>query len=222
MVDADVIVVGAGPVGMVAALLAAHQGLDVLVLERDSSRHAQSRAIGITPPSLEIVQHLGLCSSFIANGIAVRSVRIHYGSRLLWTINFDQIDGTYPFVLAIPQHITEDILEKALLHAPSIRVLRGHAVQDVSANGNRVTAYGSYARQGRFHFTCRCLLGCDGGRSTTREALGIPFRGGADPHTFLMGDFEDSGTWGEDACFFLPLEGLLKHFPSLMGSAAMS
>lgn len=222
MVDADVIVVGAGPVGMLAALLAAHQGLDVLVLERDASRHAQSRAIGITPPSLEILQHLGLCSFFIASGIPVRSVRIHYGSKLLWTINFDQIDGTYPFVLAIPQHITEDILENALLNAPSIRVLRGHAVQDVSVTGNRVAVYGNCGQQGRFHFTCRCLLGCDGGRSITREALGIPFRGGADPHTFLMGDFEDSGTWGEDACFFLPLEGLLKHFRSPMGSAAMS
>lgn len=55
MTDADIIVVGAGPVGMLAALLSAQQGCSVLLLEQAAKRHIQSRAIGITPPSLEIL-----------------------------------------------------------------------------------------------------------------------------------------------------------------------
>ena len=65
MTDADIIVVGAGPVGMLAALLSARQGLGVLLLEQSAARHTQSRANGITPPSLEILNRLGLAELFI-------------------------------------------------------------------------------------------------------------------------------------------------------------
>lgn len=221
MVDADIIVVGAGPVGMVATLLAANHGLEVMLLERSAERHRQSRAIGITPPSLEILQRIGLCAPFIASGIAVRSVRIHNRFRMLCTMNFDQLPGEFPYVLAIPQHMTEALLEESVARTASIHLLRGHAVQDLSTQGDRVSVYGTCGQESHFHFTCRFLLGCDGGRSTTRSILEIPFKGAADPHTFLMGDFEDSGIWGEDACFFLHREGLLNHFLSPNFSGAM-
>ena len=60
MEDADILVIGAGPVGMLAALLSAQQGLSVLLFERSDARQLQSRAIGITPPSLEIFRRIGL------------------------------------------------------------------------------------------------------------------------------------------------------------------
>jgi 2-polyprenyl-6-methoxyphenol hydroxylase-like FAD-dependent oxidoreductase len=73
MVDADIIVVGAGPVGMLAALLSAQEGLHVLLLEQSVQRSFQSRAIGVTPPSLEILSRLGLAGDFIGQGVAVRA-----------------------------------------------------------------------------------------------------------------------------------------------------
>lgn len=221
MLDIDVIVVGAGPVGMVAALLAANEGLEVLLLEKSDNRHVQSRAIGITPPSLEILQHIGLTDLLLDKGISVRFVRIHDETRLLCSLDFSQLPDKFPFVLAIPQHRTETLLEEAIARVPSIHLLRGHTVEDVFIQGEQVEVYGGHSQGGRFHFICRCLLGCDGGRSITREALEIPFDGASDSQTFLMGDFEDNGTSGDDACFFLRHAGRWNHFPYPEGSAVM-
>src|SRR5512141_1619488 len=88
MADADILVVGAGPVGMLAALLSAQRGMSVLLLERSTVRQVQSRAIGITPPSLEIFRRIGLAEAFIERGVAVRVAEIYGRRRRLGTIDF--------------------------------------------------------------------------------------------------------------------------------------
>ena len=115
MADADIIVVGAGPVGMLAALLSAQQGLSVLLLEQSAQRPVQSRAIGITPPSLEILSRLGLAEAFIEQGVAVRVSEAFGRSMRLGRIDFSGLRGDFPFVLSIPQDRTEALLEEALL-----------------------------------------------------------------------------------------------------------
>src|SRR5512140_2307078 len=101
MADADILVVGAGPVGMLAALLSARQGLSVLLLERSAARQAQSRAIGITPPSLEILRRVGLPEAFIEHGVPVRVSGI-YGRRMrLGTLDFTGLESDFRFVLSI-------------------------------------------------------------------------------------------------------------------------
>src|SRR3989304_3588001 len=132
MADADILVIGAGPVGMLAALLSAQQGLSVLLLERSTVRQAQSRAIGLPPPSLEIFRRIGLPEAFVERGIAVRVSEI-YGRRMrLGRIDFAGLKSDFRFVLSIPQHRTEFLLEEAILAHPSIRFLRGHHVTDWS------------------------------------------------------------------------------------------
>ncbi len=103
MTDADIIVVGAGPVGMLAALLSAQQGLGVLLLEQSATRHTQSRANGITPPSLEILSRLGLAERFIEHGVAVRISEAYGRSMRLGRLEFAGLQGDFPFVLSIPQ-----------------------------------------------------------------------------------------------------------------------
>jgi 2-polyprenyl-6-methoxyphenol hydroxylase-like FAD-dependent oxidoreductase len=213
MADTDILVVGAGPVGMLAALLSAQRGLSVLLLEQSAARQVQSRAIGVTPPSLEIFRRIGLPEAFIERGVAVRDSGV-YGRRMrLGTIDFAGLKSDFRFVLSIPQHRTESLLEEAILAHPSIRFLRGHQVTDCSEEEGHVAVGGNLVEAGRFHFTGTYLLACDGGKSTVREALGIPFDGAANQYAFLMGDFDDTTGWGKQARIFLTARGSVESFP---------
>ena len=213
MTDADILVIGAGPVGMLAALLSAQQGSSVLLLEQSAARQVQSRAIGITPPSLEIFRRIGLPEAFIERGVAVRVSGI-YGRRMrLGTIDFARLKSDFRFVLSIPQHRTELLLEEAILAHPSIRFLRGHRVTDCSEEEGHVAVSGNLVEAGRFHFTGTYVLACDGGKSTVREALGIPFDGVPNQYAFLMGDFEDTTGWGKQARIIFTARGAVESFP---------
>jgi 2-polyprenyl-6-methoxyphenol hydroxylase-like FAD-dependent oxidoreductase len=213
MADSDILVIGAGPVGMLAALLSAHQGSSVLLLEQSAARQAESRAIGITPPSLEIFRRIGLSDAIIERGVAVRVSEIYGRRTRLGRIDFARLKSDYPFVLSVPQHRTELLLEEAILAHPSIRFLRGHRVTDCSEGEDQVSVSGNLVGTGRFRFTGTYVLACDGGKSTVREALGIPFDGVPNQYAFLMGDFDDTTGWGRTARVFLTARGSVESFP---------
>lgn len=213
MADAEVIVIGAGPVGMLAALLSAQQGSSVLLLEQSAQRALQSRAIGITPPSLEILSRAGLTRVFIEQGVAVRGSEIYGQGMRLGGVDFSGLKGDYPFVLSIPQDRTEALLEEAVLAHSSVRFLRGHRVSKCCENENQVSVSGSRADGGTFHYTGQYALACDGGKSVVRESLGIPFRGAPERYTYLMGDYQDTTGWGDRAFFFLTPRGSVESFP---------
>jgi len=210
--DADIIVIGAGPVGMLAALLSAQQGLSVLLLEQSVKRHIQSRANGITPSSLEILSQLGLAEVFIEHGVAVRVSEAYGWSMRLGRIDFAGLQSDFPFVLSIPQDRTETLLEEAVLAATPIRFLRSHQVTNCSEE-DHVIVSGNCDDTGLFHYSGQYVLACDGGKSTVRESLGIPFEGAPDRYTYLMGDYEDTTGWGNKAHFFFTARGSVESFP---------
>jgi len=213
MADADILVVGAGPVGMLAALLSAQQGSSVLLLERSAVRQTRSRAIGITPPSLEIFRRVGLPGAFIERGVPVRVSEVYGRRRRLGTLDFTGLESDFRFVLSIPQNRTESLLEEAILAHPSIRFLRGHHVTDCFGEEGKIAVAGDLVDSGRFRFTGKCVLACDGGKSAIREALGIPFDGMPNQYSFLMGDFEDTTGWGTQARFIFSEHGSVESFP---------
>jgi 2-polyprenyl-6-methoxyphenol hydroxylase-like FAD-dependent oxidoreductase len=213
LADADIIVIGAGPVGMLAALLAAQEGRGVLLLEQSAQRHIQSRALGITPPSLEILSRLGLDGVFIEHGVAVRVSEAYGLGMRLGRIDFSGLQSDFPFVLSIPQDRTEKLLEEALLADASVGFLRGHQVTNCSEEADHVVVSGTCADSGLFRYTGQYVVACDGGKSAVRESLGIPFEGGPDRYTYLMGDYEDTSGWGEKARFFFTPRGSVESFP---------
>jgi 2-polyprenyl-6-methoxyphenol hydroxylase-like FAD-dependent oxidoreductase len=198
---------------MLAALLAARQGLRVLLLEQSAERHIQSRAIGITPPSLEILNRLRLAGVFIEQGVAVRVSEAYGRTMRLGRIDFTGLQSDFPFVLSIPQDRSEKLLEEAVLADAAVRLLRGHQVTDCIEEEDHVVVSGKSAGAGTFHYTGRYVLACDGGKSSVRENLGIPFEGAPYPYTFLMGDYADTTGWGEKALFFFTSRGSVESFP---------
>jgi 2-polyprenyl-6-methoxyphenol hydroxylase-like FAD-dependent oxidoreductase len=225
----DVVVVGAGPVGLLAGLLAHEAGLRVRVLDRESGPCTHSRAIGIHPPGLDILAGLPgpegaegtLADTFVGEGIRVRRGHALAGpGRHLGSLDFRLLDPPWSFVLTLPQHRTEGLLQASLEATAPGALLRSMTVTGV----NRVGVHGgidggkdggeggvesgvegglevmALDAGGREHrFPTAFVLACDGRRSLLREELGIAFEGRAYPHRYLMGDFETGGTDREAA-----------------------
>ncbi|MEU9663847.1 FAD-dependent oxidoreductase [Streptomyces chartreusis] len=176
----DVVIVGAGPVGLWAALELSRLNIHVLVLERHLTRQSQSRAGSLHPRTLELFAARGLAEHFLREGVRVDSG--HFAG-LRSRLDFTQLDSRYPFTLQLPQSTTEAILEQEVA-ALGGAVQRGHEAISVEQGPDGVTVTCSC---GVLH-TARYLIGCDGARSTVRQAAGIEWIGHPDTTTTLLGD----------------------------------
>jgi len=207
--DLDVLIVGGGPVGLLLGGRLAQLRVPCRVLERTSAPLPHSRSIGIHPPVLERFADLGVVDAFLAEGVKVRRGHAFAGTRHLGALHFDACPPPYPFVLTLPQCRTERILEAHLRRVCPEALVRGVEVVGVEPEEDGVivqtAAHGTF--RGRF------VVGCDGKRSLVREAAGIPFRGGAYPDTYLMGDFADSTGLGDDAALYFTKGGIVEAFP---------
>ncbi|MEU2298747.1 rifampin monooxygenase [Streptomyces antibioticus] len=165
----DVIVVGAGPTGlMLAAELRLH-GVRVLVLERDPEPTPVVRALGLHVRSIEVMDQRGLLERFLAHGTQHRVGGFFAGLGTRWP---DRLDTAHSYVLGIPQTVTDRLLaEHAMDLGAEIR--RGHELVGLSQDDDGVTAELADGTRLR----ARHLVGCDGGRSTVRKLLGVGFPG---------------------------------------------
>ncbi|WP_309081361.1 FAD-dependent oxidoreductase [Zhihengliuella sp.] len=214
--DADVVVVGAGPVGLYTATLLAAAGADVVVLERRRERTAHSRAIGIHPPALAALTRAGAAEELVRAGVRIAAGEARCAGRRVARLSFGGVPGAHPFVLAVPQFRTEAVLERRAAEAGAdlrrgveARGLR----QGITAGADRVelrTTAGPVA--------ARFVIGADGARSTVRSAAGIGTRGRTYPDTYAMGDFAedpapDPTGPGRLAVLYLERDGIVESFP---------
>ncbi len=212
MERADIAVVGGGPVGLFLACRLAQLGLEVVVLEKEAGIRRHSRSIGIHPPALECLEHLGVADDFLQQGVCVRR-GFAFGSRgMLGKLEFSTCPPPYTFIVTLPQDQTEAILEAHLRQLCPTALRRETEFEGFKECGEGVTV--NYRQQGQpRRLEARFLVGCDGKNSRVREAAGIAFQGGSYPDTYLMGDFADTTNLGTDAAIYLANEGLVESFP---------
>jgi 2-polyprenyl-6-methoxyphenol hydroxylase-like FAD-dependent oxidoreductase len=209
----DVVVVGAGPVGLLAALASAKNGNTVVLLEKNASRPMQSRAIGITPPSLGTFKRLGIIDKFIINGVRVTRAGGYSENRKLCSVDLSGIESPYPFVLAIPQDRTESLLEEAVQAQPNVRFIKNAQAKTFEVSGEWCTVTGTIGDGSPFSARGRVMFACDGMKSAMRCRAGIRFCGKAYPHTFLMADYADTTGWGDEARLYFTARGSIESFP---------
>ena len=211
-VTLDVAVIGAGPVGLFLGLALAQEGIEVAVFERRPERRGGSRSIGVHPPSLELLDELGLAERFLARGVKVERGHAFDEAGACGVIEFARCPGRHRYVLAIPQEETEDILRTALEErAPG--ALRTAAFVGADERGGDVALRVRTPEGERVEHRARVLNGCDGKHSAVRTALGIAYDGAAYPGCYTMGDFPDGTSFGSDAAVYLGRAGLVESFP---------
>jgi 2-polyprenyl-6-methoxyphenol hydroxylase-like FAD-dependent oxidoreductase len=115
-IDTDILIVGAGPVGLFLANECARRGLRWRLIEASSSQSKYSKALAIFPRTLEIFDMAGVVAPFLAAANRVTSVAVMAHSRTLARMRFAPEDSPYSFVAMVPQNDTERLLVQELLH----------------------------------------------------------------------------------------------------------
>jgi 3-(3-hydroxy-phenyl)propionate hydroxylase len=178
-------VVGAGPVGTVAALACARFGHRVTLLEAQDRVDDAPRASTTQPPTLEILAELGLIDEYLHQGLVARTFQFWDRStlRLIAEFDFERLRGetAYPYVVQTEQHKLANLGIARLRAMPNAEVLMGCAVTGLSQNDDQVTVTANEKP-----FVADFVIGCDGGRSLVRKQLGIEFEGFTWPERFLV------------------------------------
>jgi 2-polyprenyl-6-methoxyphenol hydroxylase-like FAD-dependent oxidoreductase len=219
----DVAIVGAGPVGLLLGILLRRRGLDVVILEQRRQRSAHSRAIGIHPPALAVLAEAGVAEELIASGVRIRDGVARHSGRDIAVLDFGCVPGPHPYVLAVPQVMTERILEQQL-RAFGGGVHYGRTAQRIDDGGGRVTLEvgccsgttgnaGGSTDRGPEKVYARLAVAADGARSTIRDLLQVPVASRRYPDTYVMGDFADTTSDGATAVLYLEPDGIVESFP---------
>jgi 2-polyprenyl-6-methoxyphenol hydroxylase-like FAD-dependent oxidoreductase len=195
MTDALVLIVGAGPTGLVLALWLTKLGVRVRIIDRTAEPGTTSRALAVQVRTVEFYRQLGIADWVVAEGVKIAGLNFWVKGAKAARAPFRRIgEGLtpYPFVLVYPQDAHEQLLVEQL-HALGVKVERCTELIRFDQHDGGVRA--ELRLPDRAELLCEAdyLAGCDGASSTVREHLGISFPGGTYAGLFYVADVEAVG-----------------------------
>jgi len=210
----QVLIVGAGPVGMTMASELARYGVALRIVDKASQRTDKSKALVLWSRTLELLDRgLGGSDPFIQAGFKALAVNFVAGDgKLMGHVTMDSVKSPYPYGLMIPQSETERLLEERLIGL-GVSVERQIEVLGYKSTADGIEAVLRRADGQEETLSSDWLLGCDGAHSVVRRILGVPFAGEtlnsdwmlADVHMsgYPFPDTEASVYWHKDGAFVI-------------------
>ncbi|WP_158928869.1 FAD-dependent monooxygenase [Acidisphaera sp. S103] len=214
----QVLIAGAGPVGLTMAAELARYGVSVRIVEKAAQRTDKSKALVLWSRTLELLDRSGCGSAFIAAGHKVDAANIVAGNKTIGHVTFADVASPYPYALMLPQSETERLLETHLA-ALGVKVERQVELMTFADKGDAVTATLRHADGHEETLQTAWLIGCDGAHSTVRHTLGLSFLGDTLQTDWILADIHMSGLPIPDSeiAVYWHEDGVLAEFPIAPG-----
>ena len=213
----DVLVSGAGPVGMISALLLAESGVRTAVIDRGGRPATHSYACGLHPRSLELLDQLGLLPEVTQASRRINKVAFYSGQGREAEVDLSALPVKFPYILVLPQNVLETLLATRLSKA-HCEVLWHHRLSDLHREGSEVIAeIDQLAGTGTGYIVPRWelvvrrtvqmnaayVIGADGSRSAVRNLIGIEREQVAEPEYYVVYEIESDARLADELCVVL-------------------
>jgi 2-polyprenyl-6-methoxyphenol hydroxylase-like FAD-dependent oxidoreductase len=215
----EVLIVGAGPTGLMLANQLGRRGVRATIIDRHSGPAMQSRAMAVQARTLEIYAKLGVAEEAVALGAPARGIQLWVNGRRRARIPVQEIGeglSPFPYVLMLGQDDNEHLLG-ALLRRWNIEIQWNTELVALEQHPDRVSATIKGPDGVERVIVASYVAGCDGGRSAVRQMNGIGFPGAPYEHTFFVADTEATGPmvpgglnsylWKDGFTLFFPMRG---------------
>lgn len=213
----SVLIVGAGPTGLILAFWLKKKGIDLRIIDKSSAPGETSRALAVQARTLELYRQLGIDQEIIAQGITTRQIILRRLGRIVAKAQLGAMgEGMSPFPYLL--FCSQDLHEAALcaeLKKLGVTVERQVELQDFSQNKQNVVATVKTSA-GFETIEADYMVGCDGAHSKVRHGLGLDFPGGTYSQVFYVADVQASGEAADaglqislskkDFCIIMPIK----------------
>lgn len=194
------VVVGAGPVGLVAASELARRGVTVRIVDKLAEPTTESRAIAIHARSLDMLDRMGVVDELIATGVKSTGMNMVANGKKLFTVDLTGVDSAEPYSLITAQTETERVLTDHL-NALGVEIERGTEVVDLSQDGGAVHLTVQAADGSTERIDASWVIGTDGARSSVRHLVGSRLLGTFKGERFILGDVECEHPLGNSSMY---------------------
>jgi 2-polyprenyl-6-methoxyphenol hydroxylase-like FAD-dependent oxidoreductase len=191
MANNEVLIVGAGPTGMTAAIELKRLGMDVRIIDKSDHMARYSQALVVQARTLEQFQRYGLADEAVARGRKLHGAKFYSEGKLIADATLEGVETRYPFALFIPQSETEKLLNEHM-ESLGVHAERGVKLESL-AQDHEIRVALRHADGRTEEVAPRWVIGCDGAHSAVREKMGISFEGGGIGLSFYLGDCEVDG-----------------------------
>ena len=192
MAKQSVLIVGAGPTGMTAAIESSRLGLEARIIDKSDHMARWSQALVVQARTLEQFQRYGIAEEMVQRGRKLTGGRLWSEGKQIANIHLDKVPSCYPYALFLPQKETEALLN-AHMESLGVRTERQVELLGLEQSNGKAHARLRHPDGSEEHVEPDWLLGCDGAHSTVRTNLKIPFEGTAIGLSFILGDLELEG-----------------------------
>ena len=193
--DTDVLIVGAGPTGLVLALWLARMGVRVRIIDKTAEPGTTSRALAVQARTLELYNQIGLADAVVERGRKVPAANFWVSGKKVGRLalaDFGAGLSPFPYVLVFPQDEHERLLIDRLTRS-GVEVERRTELLDFEHTCGRIRARLKRSDGTAQECETAYIAGCDGAHSAVREALKIGFPGGTYEHVFYVADIAAKG-----------------------------